>query len=375
MENFSTVLPWLALNRLPNFGPVSQRKLLEQAGSMQALLSLPHSAIQPLLNTEQALLWCAFCDGASHSVLRQQALHDMELAEKADAEIITVENENYSRLLLQIAAAPTVLYVRGDTTALHLPQLAIVGSRHASATGLELAHEFAATLAQHGLAITSGLALGIDGAVHRGAIQVHGKTVAVVATGIDMVYPQRHAALAQEIVESGGAIVTEMAPQSPPVAQNFPRRNRIISGLSLGTLVVEANVQSGSLITARCAMEQGREVFALPGSVRSLSHRGCHALIRQGATLVETTQDIVDELGGLLAFKQKECVTQQETRHRLKSLSAEAQTLFCAIDHSPVSLDTLIMRCNLSVDAIAAALMDLEMEGVIAQEYGLYARV
>jgi len=250
-----------------------------------------------------------------------------------------------------------------------------VGSRNASASGLELAQEFATALAMHGLAITSGLALGIDGAAHRGAINADGKTIAVVATGIDETYPRRHTKLADEIIASGGAIVSEFAPQSPPTAQNFPRRNRIISGLSLGTLVIEASVQSGSLITARYANEQGREVFALPGSVRSVFHRGCHALIRQGAKLVETTQDIVDELSGLLAFKQRECEVIDTLSRKTASLSEEAVRVFRSIDHAPVTLDVLTERCQLPVDTLIAALMDLEMEGVVVQQHGLYIRL
>ena len=163
--------------------------------------------------------------------------------------------------------------------------------------------------------------------------------------------------------------------QTAPAAQNFPRRNRIISGLSLGTLVIEASVQSGSLITARYASEQGREVFALPGSVRSVFHRGCHALIRQGATLVETTQDIVDELGGLLAFKQRECEVLDTLGRKLSALSEDAVRVFRLLDHMPVPLDVLAERSQLAVDALSAALMDLEMEGAITQQHGLFSRL
>jgi DNA processing protein len=225
------------------------------------------------------------------------------------------------------------------------------------------------------LAITSGLALGIDGAVHRGALQANGKTIAVIATGVDEIYPRRHTKLFDEIIAGGGAIVSELPPKSAPLAQNFPRRNRIISGLSLGTLVVEAGLQSGSLITARYANEQGREVFAMPGSVRSVFHRGCHALIRQGAKLVETTQDIIDELGGLLAFKQQEFSVMHAAQPQLGGLSAAAKKIFALLDYSPVSLDVLAVRCALPVDEMAAALLDLEIEGVVAQQYGFYTRV
>lgn len=375
MDDFSAFIPWLALNRIPELGPVSQRLLLEKTGGMQQLLGLPAVVLHTLLNREQAALWLGFREGGTSSVLRQHALRDAEKTLAANALLLHAEDANYPALLAQAHSAPTLLYVRGSVDCLHLPQLALVGSRNASASGLELAQEFATALAKHGLAITSGLALGIDGAAHRGAINAGGKTIAVIATGIDETYPRRHTKLAEEIIASGGAIVSEFAPESPPAAQNFPRRNRIISGLSLGTLVIEASVQSGSLITARYANEQGREVFALPGSVRSVFHRGCHALIRQGAKLVETTQDIVDELGGLLAFKQRECEVVDTLSRKTALLSDEAVRVFRSIDHAPVTLDVLTERCQLPVDALTAALMDLEMEGVVVQQHGFYTRL
>ncbi len=375
MDDITGALPWLALNRLPELGPVKQRSTLDKLGGMAALLAAPHAVIHALLSRESAALWLAFREGDANSALRRQALRDAELAWAAGATLLHAEDENYPALLAQVHGAPTLLYVQGSVDALHLPQLALVGSRNASASGLELAQEFASALAQHGLTITSGLALGIDGAAHRAALQVGGNTVAVIATGIDDIYPRRHERLAKDIVAGGGAIVTEFAPQTAPTAQNFPRRNRIISGLSLGTLVIEASVQSGSLITARYASEQGREVFALPGSVRSVFHRGCHALIRQGAKLVETTQDIVDELGGLLAFKQRECEVIGSLSRKTADLSEDAVRVFRQLDHTPAPLDVLAARCGLAVDALSAALMDLEMEGVIAHQHGLYSRL
>lgn len=374
MDDHAILIPWLALNRIPELGPVSQRSLLEKCGGMQHLLNISTELLHTILKREQAALWLAFCDGNTTSLLRQQAERDADTARAAGAVMVHAEDKNYPVLLAQTHSAPTLLYVRGNVDCLHLPQLALVGSRNASASGLELAQEFSVALAMHGLAITSGLALGIDGAAHRGAIQAGGKTVAVIATGIDETYPRRHQKLSDDIIAHHGAIVSEFAPQSPPTAQNFPRRNRIISGLSLGTLVIEASVQSGSLITARYANEQGREVFALPGSVRSVFHRGCHALIRQGAKLVETTQDIVDELGGLLAFKQQECHVIDTLSRKTAELSADAVRVFRLLDHTPVSLDVLAERCQLAIDVMSAALMDLEMEGVIIQQHGLYTR-
>ena len=212
-DSISAFLPWLALNRIPELGPVSQRTLLEKTGGMQSLLALSANALQGILNREQAALWLDFRDDRTSSVLRQHALRDAEKTLAAGAMMLHMEDENYPTLLAQTHSSPILLYVRGSIECLHLPQLALVGSRNASATGLELAQEFAQALALHGLAITSGLALGIDGAAHRGAINAGGKTIAVIATGIDETYPRRHNKLAEEIVASGGAIVSEFARQ------------------------------------------------------------------------------------------------------------------------------------------------------------------
>ena len=375
MDVFDTVSPWLALNRIPELGPVSQRAILEHVGGIQKLCNASPTTLQAVLQKEPLRLWLEFLEKSPGGTLLQLAQRDFDNAVKAQAQLLHCEDAQFPALLAQTHAAPTLLYVRGNADCLHLPQIALVGSRNASASGLELAREFASALAQHGLAITSGLALGIDGAAHAGALQTNGKTLAVIATGIDDIYPQRHKKLATDIVEAGGAILTEFAPQTAPTAQNFPRRNRIISGLSIGTLVIEASLQSGSLITARYAMEQGREVFALPGSVRSVFHRGCHALIRQGAKLVETTQDIIDELGGLLAFKRRECETLESLTRKQQTLSEDAVRVFKLLDHTPVSLDVLTERCQLSIDIMSAALMDLEMEGVVVQQHGLYSRL
>ncbi|MEZ5435926.1 MAG: DNA-processing protein DprA, partial [Pseudomonadales bacterium] len=200
MEDYSGVLPWVALNRLPEVGPVTQKKLLDAVGGMSALLQAGSACLQQYLPAESVALWRDFCEEKSNSVLRQQALHDVAVALETGAVIITAACENYPLLLAQISAAPTVLYVRGDAAALHVPQLAMVGSRNASATGLEIAQEFAAAFVQRGLAVTSGLALGIDGAVHRGALQGDGKTIAVIATGVDDIYPRRHTKLFAEIL-------------------------------------------------------------------------------------------------------------------------------------------------------------------------------
>ena len=261
---------------------------------------------------------------------------------------------------------PPLLFVQGDPDLLARPQLAIVGSRNPSPVGHRTAQEFARHLAGGGLIVTSGLALGIDGAAHRGALAA-GTTIAVMGTGPDRIYPARHQALARRIAASG-ALVTEFPPGVGAQAENFPRRNRIISGLCVGTLVVEATRRSGSLITARLASEQGREVFAIPGSIHNPLARGCHALIRQGAKLVETAQDIVEELapllGSLTAFSlQPDPVA---APGEAVALDADYAHLLAVMGHDPLSPDELIRASGLSAETVASMLLLLELEGLVA---------
>lgn len=272
--------------------------------------------------------------------------------------------------------------------ALALPQLAIVGSRHATPAGAETAHSFASHLAARGFCITSGLAEGVDAAAHRGALAARGRTIAVCGTGPDIVYPRQHAALAEEIIAGGGAIVSEFAPGTQVFRGNFPRRNRLISGLSVGTLVVEASLRSGALITARHAMEQGREVFAIPGSIHNPVARGCHRLIRNGAKLVETAADIVDELGGLLASLRLDdraahgelpLDAAPDNASSLDEGTAEndadyARLLAC-MAWDPVDVDTLVSRSGLTIGEVSSMLLLLEMRGSVrALSGGRYQR-
>jgi DNA processing protein len=289
---------------------------------------------------------------------------------------------DYPPLLAELPDAPSALLVRGDPGVLSLPQIAIVGSRNPTATGRENARQFAIHLASAGIAITSGLATGIDAAAHRGALDGGGHTIAVCGTGLDIDYPRAHAGLAAEIA-SGGALVSEFPLGTRATRGNFPRRNRIISGLSLGTLVVEAAVRSGSLITARLAAEQGREVFALPGSIHNPLARGCHRLIREGAKLVETAGDIVEELRALLGALQ----AAGSARDRAGTESADTATvlspaldkgyeiLLDALGFEPAGVDVLIARTGLAADEVASMLLILELEARIeACPGGLYVR-
>ena len=283
---------------------------------------------------------------------------------------------DYPALLVDLPDPPAVLYVDGDAAVLGLPQLAVVGSRNPTALGRDTATQFARHLASSGLAITSGLALGIDAAAHRGALEAGGRTVAVLGCGLDRVYPPEHEGLARSIAAQG-ALVSELPVGTPPLKQHFPRRNRLIAGLSVGTLVVEAAVGSGSLITARLAAEQGREVFAIPGSIHNPMARGCHRLIRQGAKLVETADDVFAELGALLGSlaPSASAETPEKQVDSVPALDNEYEILLDALGFGPASVDALVARTGLDAGAVASMLLILELEGRIAQQPGgLYCR-
>jgi DNA processing protein len=285
----------------------------------------------------------------------------------------------YPELLKQIPDPPIGLFVSGNPTLLNTPQLAMVGSRNPSPYGRQIAESFAKHLSRCGLSITSGLAAGIDTASHRGALAGSGITLAVCGTGLDTTYPRSSEALAGEI-EQWGALISEFPPGTPPLKHHFPQRNRLISGLSLGTLVVEAALRSGSLITARLAGDQGREVFAIPGSIHSPMSKGCHQLIRQGAKLVDTAEDILSELGSLSASLTNLTATTTANPHDLKGIShalldKDYKILLDALGFEPLSVDQLVLRSGLSADAVASMLLILELEGRIESfPGGLYLR-
>lgn len=271
---------------------------------------------------------------------------------EADAHhLVAWGEDDYPEVLTQIPGPPLVLYVNGDIDALHLPALAIIGSRNPTQGGIRNAHDFSQHLASRGFAIVSGMAQGIDAAAHEGAIDGGGKTVAFLGTGIDRVYPARNRELAHAIA-AHGALASEYPLGAPPERRHFPERNRLISGLSLGTLVVEAARRSGSLITARLAADQGREVFALPGSIHSPLARGCHRLIRQGAKLVETADDIINELGPL-------------TGHLRLAVDDEYARLHQYLSHDPMSLDELEKCSGLTIDQLSSMLLILELHGEV----------
>ena len=283
---------------------------------------------------------------------------------QADWVELTPDDPQYPAQLAAVPGCPSPLYVKGDPAVLSLPQLAIVGSRSATAAGRETAFEFASALVGAGLAITSGLAIGIDAAAHRGALAAGGVTIAVCGTGLDRIYPSEHARLAAEIA-ARGALVSEFSPGMPPLAENFPQRNRVMSGLALGVLVIEAAARSGSLITARHAGEQGREVLAVPGSIHNALARGCHRLIKDGAALVETPEDVLAALG-LPASAMPANFAAEPARSAENSadrLDSGAEMLLNALDFAPADLDRLVERTGLAVHAVVSTLQMLELAG------------
>ncbi|MFA7632622.1 MAG: DNA-processing protein DprA [Thiohalomonadaceae bacterium] len=321
---------WLALLHLPGVGPMRWQELSQRYASPRALFEqgVQDALIDPgLRESLRAPDWQAV---------------ERDLAWAGDGrQILVRQDPRYPPLLAQIHDAPLVLFVHGPIELLTTPQLAIVGSRNPSRLGEETAEQFAHTLAASGLTITSGLALGIDAAAHRGALAGKGQTIAVFGTGPDRIYPASHRDLAHAIVDAGSVLLSEYAPGTPPLPAHFPRRNRIISGLALGTLVVEAALRSGSLLTARSATEQGREVFAIPGSIHSPLSRGCHHLIREGAKLVETAEDVLEELA-----PQLRAVLAQETAVEVADfqLDADYRHLLECLDFSPTAVDSLVDR-------------------------------
>jgi DNA processing protein len=390
----------LLLLRLPETGTASYWQLMEVFSDPQELLSVPAPNLAPYLKPAAIDALAAYqADPVSSQLARVIAADLAYLESQLLLHCLLFDDPRYPRLLREIPKPPPLLFVRGNPDCLSLPQLAIVGSRSPSGGGYENAERFAAYLAGCGLAITSGLALGIDAAAHRGALSAGGITIAVMGTGIDRIYPSRHRELAQAIIDGGGALVSEFPLGTTSHARHFPQRNRIISGLSGGTLVVEAAVQSGSLITAAYALQHNREVFAIPGSIHNPLARGCHQLIRQGATLVETAQDIVDQLCGLITYKREELRGSQESLFDEPAppsvpasgspaspqpapqapapqlpVSSEEQELLHALGYDPLPLDLLAERTGQDIGSLSAALIGLEIKGLVQQIGASYQR-
>jgi DNA processing protein len=354
------------LLRAPGIGPARFARLLQVFGSPQAVLAADRRDWAALALPDAALDYLAAPDWPAVE-------RDLAWLARPRNHLVCLDQSHYPRLLRQIAAPPPLLFVHGEPACLHASQLAIVGARSPTTLGRETARQFAAHLAGAGLVITSGLALGIDAEAHRGALQAGERTIAVMATGPDRIYPAVHRELAHQIAEQG-ALVSELPPGTAPLAEHFPRRNRLISGLALGVLVVEAAAHSGSLITARLAGEQGREVFAIPGSIHNPLARGCHRLIRDGAKLVETSADILEELGALARAASSPPLAQPVPTP--PALDGDYQRLLEQLGTEPAAVDSLVERCGLTAEAVSSMLLILELQGLVAAAPGgLYSRL
>lgn len=352
---------WLRLLLTPGVGRGAARRLLARCGLPEQIFAAPEEALLECVGPSTAKALMAEPEG-------WQALSEATerwLDGGPHRRIVTLGDPAYPPLLLETADPPLLLHLQGRAELIRAHCFAIVGSRNPTHQGRDNAHAFAGHLSREGLTVVSGLAQGIDGAAHEGALEGQGSTVAVVGTGLDRVYPRQHRELAHRIAEQG-LMVSEFPVGTPPLAENFPMRNRIIAGLSVGTLVVEAALQSGSLITARQAAEMGREVFAIPGSIHAPQSRGCHALLKQGAKLVESAADVLEELR-LTPAAAGAPVT--------PPASAPEDPLLAALGHDPVDTDALVARTGWPAHTLAARLLELELQGRVARlPGGLYQR-
>lgn len=348
---------WLTLSLTRGLSGFNAFRLLKEFGSPEAVCSASNLSLSSVVSPE---VITAINSGISEDQIRLT----FDWLDDDNNHIITLADVEYPQTLLNIADPPLLLYVKGRLDVLNSSALSIVGSRHATPQGVNNAEAFAQSLSEAGLCIISGMAHGIDAAAHRGGLRGAGSSIAVVGTGLDKVYPAVNRDLAH-VLSRQGSLVSEFPLGTPPIATNFPRRNRIISGMSLGCLVIEASLRSGSLITARLAMEQGRDVFAIPGSIHSPQSKGCHALIKQGAKLVESALDVIEELGGFPTLIPPTILTPDNNVDLLVHLG-----------YDPIDIDTLSSRCNLTVSELSAMLLTLELDGLVcALPGGLYQRL
>lgn len=365
----SELSDWVRLTVTPGIGGEAARKLLQAFGLPHHIFSAGYSALRSVVTERQAK---ALCLPLSTQIIALMERTSLWCAEKNN-HLITLADALYPPRLLTIPDPPVVLYARGNAELLAKPSIAVVGSRNGSSQGEINARQFSSSLSNTGITIVSGMATGIDTAAHQGGLAGSGSTIAVIGTGADIIYPSRNRDLAHHIAGQG-CIVSEYPLGTPSIASNFPRRNRIISGLSHGVLVVEAALQSGSLITARMAVEQGREVFAIPGSIHSPLSKGCHSLIRQGAKLVETAQDILEELQLNMPGN---ATTSEEHNSATKNcieLDVPDSDVLTKMGFDPVHPDELAQRCKLDCGQLTAQLVMLEMDGRVESIAGGYYR-
>ncbi len=362
---------WLALHRVKGLGSVGQGKLLDTYPSIKEIFSADSYTLKALGLKQKSI--DAICKPDWESIADALAWLD-----KPHHHLVTIDSDEYPPLLKEIPNPPVLLFAHGCLDVLKNIQIGIVGSRNPDVAGRQFAHEFARELTVAGATVTSGLALGIDGYSHQGALDAGGHTIAVTGNGLDIIYPAKHKALAHKIADNG-ILVSEFLPGTKPKPENFPRRNRIISGMSTGVLVIQAACRSGSLITARYAMEQGHEVFAIPGSIHNPLAKGCHALIKQGAKLVESVDDIIEELGSLVTvvMEGRNAATEKGKKNvqDKTALDADYKVLLDNMTYDPISIDRLIALTGLTTDSVSSMLLILELRGlVISQAGGVYIR-
>lgn len=360
---------WISLGNIHGVGSQTFCQLLKSFGDPTRIYAASFKQLKTVVSENIAL-------EITQGVNEHAVADSLHWLTQPNNHLVTLADSEYPRSLLEIADPPPFLYAKGNLALLNQPGIAIVGSRNASVQGEKNAEAFAYDLCGYGLCIVSGLALGIDGAAHRGALKANGATIAVVGTGLDIVYPAKHRELAHQIAEHG-LIISEFPLGTPSKPQNFPKRNRIISGLSLGCLVVEANLQSGSQITARLAAEQGREIFAIPGSIHSPMSKGCHQLIKQGAKLVDCLQDIVEELK-LDSVSNKESSFSNDEPDNATDADDSSPTLrlLNAMGFEAIALEHLVAISGLTVSEVSSMLMLLELEGKVASlTGGQYQRI
>lgn len=360
------LIAWLTLTHAPDVGIKRIQKLLRYFSDIESISKastkqlemqqLTPAQIQHIKNPNQQ--WIATA---------------LEWMQHPHHHIIPFGDVRYPALLAEIAQPPAILYVNGEWEILSQPQIALVGSRNPSHTGLELSTEFAYALTKAGLIVTSGLALGVDAASHHGALNANGKTIAVLGSGLQQIYPARNKHLAEKIIDHG-CLVSEFPLTATPIPENFPRRNRIISGLSLGTLVIEAAPKSGSLITAHFALEQGREVFAIPGSIRNPMAKGCLSLIQQGAKCVMGIEDILEELKLPLPGVGLSQQSSSQTNSVQLSLDSSNNPVLACIDNEVTTIDQICIRSKLSPQFVTSALLQLELDGIVNRYLGGYVK-
>lgn len=365
---------WLALKFIPRLAVHKKLHLVQKIGLMKLFSHLEHSQLTSFTLTDKQLFAITNPDWERINRIIKQC-------EICNCDIVCFDDAEYPERLKQIYDPPFVLFTQGNKKLLSEPQIAVVGSRGATAFGRENAFLFSKELVIKDIVVTSGLALGIDAHAHKGALSINGKTIAVVATGLDRVYPSKHKALAQDILNNNGLIVSELVPGTLPKAGFFPKRNRIISGMSYGVLVVEATIKSGSLITARCAIEQNREVFAIPSSINNPQGKGCHWLIKQGAKLVEECNDIIEDLNlpiksslQLDIERSKKIDNSETSKEKNNQQDLCNEPLLDSVGYEITPIDAIVLRSKLPVDVVLTQLTILELKGLVSAVPGGYLR-